>query len=440
MSVAAPVKQDNAEPRRPRLPNFVAFVLTIALVWLGGQFLTQGLSDNFLDSDPGGAVLWRGDSPDALTRFASAQLPVRRYQLAERLALKALRQAPLNARAISDYGLALDGEGDSRRADAVMNLAGQRSWRDVPTQIWLMRRRLLQGRYDEGFQHIDALLRQVDRYPPLPLTILAIAGLDPKAQKPLVERLSHAPSWRVPFFVFLAAAQRPDMDGVFNALLTGLAAGPTPPTDQELGYYLARLLREQEYQQAIQDWRRLSPPGSTGPALLNDGDFEKPPRATPFDWILANGVGWSSQIADAPGDGRGKALNVVYDGVSPPQLLLQYVVLAPGRYRFSGLFYDQSGQGAESLIWRLGCIGSSDALAKAPYPTGRQGEWRAFSVDLSVPATACPAQTLSLSADPGDVRKDVEVWYDNLAIVPIAAPAEPPAQSGGAPRQGGQSG
>jgi len=437
MSVAEPVKQDNAEPRRRRLPTFVGFVLTIAAVWLGGQFLTQGVSDYLLDNDPGLAVLWRGDSPDALTRFAAAQLPVRRYQLAERLAAKALQMAPLNASAISDYGLALDGAGDSGRADQVMTIAGQRSWRDVPTQIWLLRRRLLQGRYAEGFQHVDALLRQEDKYPPLPFAILAAAALDPKAVGPLVERLAQSPPWRVPFFIFIASAARPDLVGVDNALLTGLASTSAPPTDQELGFYLARLIHDQNYQQALADWRRLSPPGSVGNALVNNGDFEKPPRATPFDWILGSGVGWTAQIADAPGDGHGKALNVDYDGVSPTQPLLQYLVLPPGQYRLSGAFYDQSGQGADALSWRLTCPGAGTPLAAAPAPPGPQGAWRTFSVDLIVPPVSCPAQALALTADPGDVHKDIEVWYDNLAITPVASPGGTPAQSGGASPGGG---
>jgi hypothetical protein len=437
MSAAEPVKQDNTQPRRPRLPNFVAFILTIAAVWLGGQILTQGLSDNLLDSDPGAAVLWRGDSSEALARFSTSQLAAGRYALAERMALRSLLIAPLDATAISDYGLALDGVGDGARADRVMTIAGQRSWRNIPAQIWLMRHRLLQARFDEGFQHIDAMLRQVDKYPPLPLSILAVAALDPRAVGPLVHRLSYSPSWRLPFFIFIGAAQRQDMDGVFNNLLTGLAAGPSPPTDQELGYYLTRLLREQQYQQAVQDWRRLSPPGSIGLGLVNDGDFEKPLRATPFDWILADGVGWSAQIADAPGDDHGKALSIVYDGVSPPQLLQQYLILAPGQYRLSGMVFDQSGQGVDTLNWRLACAGSADWLAKATAPPGAQGVWRSFSADLTVPPTGCPAQALSLSADPGDVHKDVEVWYDNLAVTPIAAPSAAPAQSGGAPPGGG---
>ncbi|HEX3920102.1 MAG TPA: hypothetical protein VHW60_22415 [Caulobacteraceae bacterium] len=436
MSVAEPVKQDNAEPRRPRLPNFAAFILTIAVVWLGGQFVTQGVSDYLLDSNPGDAVLWRGDSSDALTRFASSLLPLKRYQLAQRIAGKALQLAPLNATAISAFGLALDGQGYADRADRVMTIAGQRSWRDIPTQVWLLRKRLLQGNYVDGFQHVDALLRQEDKYPPLPLAIMAAAAIDPKAVQPLVDRLAYSPPWRGPFFIFLAAAPRPELDTVDDALMTGLQATRAPPTDQELGYYLTRLLNEQKYQQAEQDWRRLSPPGVVTSAILSNGDFEKPARATPFDWIVVSGIGWTAQLADAPGEGHGKALNVDYDGVSPAQPLRQYLVLAPGAYRLSGMLYDQSGQGGDPLSWKIICAGATDTVASAPFVPGNQGEWRPFSVDLTVPPTGCPAQMLSLSADPGDVHKDIEVWYDNLAITQIAPPSGAPAQFGGAPASG----
>jgi hypothetical protein len=436
MSVAEPVKQDNAAPPRRRLPNFVGFVLTIALVFLAGQFITQGISDNFLDSDPPAAVLWRGDSPDALTRFAEAQLPVRRYQLAERLAAKALRLEPLNATAISAYGLALDGAGDTARADQVMTFAGERSWRDPPAQIWLLRRRLIQGRYAEGFAHIDALLRQETKYPPLPFAIMAAAALDPRAVQPLADRLALQPRWRDEFLDFLVSTPRVDFVDVEGALLTRLAASAAPATDEELANYLDRLLNDHRYEQAVADWRRLSPPGSVSNALINDGDFERPARQSPFDWTLGGGVGWTAQIADAPGPSRGKGLSVSYDGVSPPQLVRQFLVLAPGAYRLSGMAYDQSGQGADQMSWKLICVGASDPIAQIPFPQGNQGEWRAFTADLTVPATDCPVQNLSLSADPGDVHKDIEVWYDNLSIVQIAASAGANAQSAGASRGG----
>ncbi len=433
MSVAEPLKQDNAAPRRSRLPTFLAFILTIAAVWLAGQFVTQGLSDYFLDSNPGLAVAWRGDSPDALTRFATSLLPARRYELAARFARRALKLAPLNATAITAYGLALDGLGHANKADQVLTIAGERSWRDAPTQIWLLKRRLLQGRYAEGFAHVDALLRQEERYPPLPLAILAAAALDPKAVQPLADRLSFDPSWRVPFFIFLANAPRADFVDEEGALLTRLKGTSAPPTDQELGYYLSRLIHDQRYAEAEAAWRRLAPPGTASSTLLSNGDFEHPAGQSPFEWQLASGVGWTAQIAGAPGDGHGKALNVDYDGVSPPQPLRQFLVLAPGAYHFSGMGYDQSGQGAGSMVWQVACYGSSTVLASVAIPPGPSDEWRPFSVDFTVPSTACTAQTLSLTATPADVHEDINVWYDNLGVVPAKAPVAPGAQSGGAP-------
>jgi len=432
MSAAEPVRQDNAAPRRRRLPTFFGFLLTIAMVWLGGQFLTQGMSDYFLEFDPGAAVLWRGDSSDALTRFATAQLPAQHWELARRLAIRAIRLAPLNATAITAYGLALDGAGQTDKADQVLSLAGQRSWRDPPTQIWLLKRRLTQGQYAEGLAHLDALLRQEERYPPLPLAIMAAAGLDPKAQGPLAERLSYAPRWRTPFLQFLAGTPRTDFVDEEGALEARLMATSAPPTDEELNFYLSRLLREQRYADAEAAWRKLSPQSAASSALISDGDFEHPPRQTPFDWQLASGIGWTAQVGDAPGDGHGKALSVEYDGVSPVQPLRQYLVLAPGTYRFTGMGFDQGGQDADSMVWRIACDGSGDALGTAKILAGTPGQWRPFSADFTIPPTGCPAQMLLLTTSPGDVHKDIVVWYDNLAIAAVGAPVAPSAQSGGA--------
>ena len=208
---------------------------------------------------------------------------------------------------------------------------------------------------------------------------------------------------------------------VDNALLTGLAAGPTPPTDDELAVYLNRLLSEQKLPAGASDWRRLSPPGAGQAGLVNNGDFERPARATPFDWVLGNGVGWTAQVVQAPGNGHGKALNVDYDNVSPPQQLQQYLVLAPGQYRLSGMVFDQSGQGADSLSWRLSCAGARQALAGA---RDRRRPGRMARLQRGTDRAGRPVarrRRLALTADPGDVHKDIEVWYDNLAITPIAA-------------------
>src|SRR5579863_3466462 len=133
-----------AAPRRAP-PNFVGFLLTIAMVWLGGQFITQGVSDHLLKSDPELAVLWRGDSADAVAALARQRLVGHDRDGAARLAGRALQLAPLNASALTTYGLAMDLLGRQRQADAAMFVAGRLGWRDLVTQIWLFRRRLLAG-------------------------------------------------------------------------------------------------------------------------------------------------------------------------------------------------------------------------------------------------------------------------------------------------------
>src|SRR5580704_294270 len=131
-------------PRRPSLPNFISFVMAVALVWLGGQFIRQGVSDNvlLLGDDAESAMLWMGDSSDAVAQLARDRLhndPTG----AERLAVRALQLAPLNAPALTTYGLATSALHHRAIANQAMTLSGRRGWRDLVTQVWLFRRDLL---------------------------------------------------------------------------------------------------------------------------------------------------------------------------------------------------------------------------------------------------------------------------------------------------------
>ncbi|MGH6970913.1 MAG: hypothetical protein ACREEQ_04820, partial [Caulobacteraceae bacterium] len=231
---------------RTALPSAVGFVLTIAVVWLGGQYLTQGVSDELVASRPALAVLWRGDSADALAALAHKDLG-RNSGGAVRLSLKALQHAPLDTLALTTYGLAEARLGHRALADRAIALSGSRGWRDVLTQIWLFRSLLMQARLDAAFRHADALMRREDVNPPVLYRILAVAARDPPALDPLAARLAADPSWRQPFFASLATDPSPLSLGVYRALLERLAKGPTPPTSGEVGLYLSRLVSEQDY-------------------------------------------------------------------------------------------------------------------------------------------------------------------------------------------------
>jgi hypothetical protein len=413
---AAAVVSQAPAPRA--LPNFVGFVLTIALVWLGGQFITQGVSDYFLSSDPELAVLWRGDSADAVAALARERLIGRDRDGAARLAGRALQLTPLNASAMTTYGIAMDELGRQPQADRAMTVAGRLGWRDVVTQIWLLRRLLLAGDFDAAMNHADALMRRENEVPRALLAAMTAAARDPRMVDPLARHMAQNPSWRGPLLVFLSYDAKPPATDVAHALLTRLAAGPTPPTNDELAVYLRRLVGDQRFGEAASEWRSLTH-GAAETGYIYDGDFARPPGQTPFDWTYSEGVGWSVDVADAPGQARGQALRLEYDGVSPPGLVRQMLVLPPGAYRLSGRAYSDGDAGPKALAWGVVCATTGQALATVPTPQTKN-QWSAFAAELSVPSDRCPAQWLTLSAEPGDMRADIDVWYDDLRIAPIA--------------------
>ena len=410
-------------PRRPTLPNFVSFVMAVALVWLGGQFIRQGVSDNLLNDKPELAMLWMGDSSDAVAQLARYRLRTRDPSGAARLAKKALQLSPLNAPALTTFALAMDAQRQQAVAGRAMTLAGQRSWRDLVTQIWLFRRDLLAADFKDAFDHADALMRRVPAPPAPVLRLLALAARNPTAIDPLAERLAANPGWRQFFFVYLGAYEKPPATDVTGQLLTRLQAGPpaSRPTDEEIGFYLAALAVQGKFQEAEAAWRQLTPGARAG--YVHDGDFERPARTTPFDWWLNSGVGWTASIADSPDPTHGRALRIDYDGVSKPIALRQLVVLPPGGYRLSGRMLDAGDGGSAGFAWRVICFGAADPLAKAPSPAGAAGQWHTFSADFVVPASNCPAQLLDLAVDRGDIQKDITLWYDDLAIAPVAGVA-----------------
>ena len=418
-----PGAPDTGAARRP-LPNFVGFVLTIAMVWLGGQFVTQGVSDYLLSSDPELAVFCRGDSADAVAALARKRLTARNWDGAARLAGRALQLAPLNASALTTYGIAMDQPGQPQQAGRAMALAGKLGWRDIVTQLWLLRQRLLAGDYKAAFDHADALMRRQNVPPRALYAALATAARDPRSTEPLARRLADNPPWRLPFFVFLTVYAQPPETDVARALMVRLANGPTPPTNSELAVYLRSLVSDQRFDEAARDWRLLTR-GAGQSGYVYDGAFARPPGQTPFDWTYHGAVGWSVDVTDSPGQGHGQALRVEYDGVSPPQPVRQLLILPPGAYRLSGRSYDDGEADPKVLAWRISCTATGQTLASVPTPGGA-GQWNAFSVELLAPPARCPAQWLALSAEPGDVRTDIAVWYDDIAVTPL-----PAAPSGG---------
>jgi hypothetical protein len=396
--------------------GWAAFGLIVGMIWLAGQILTQGMADHYAPQKPAAAVLWRGDSADALASLAQQRLIARDPDHAALFARKALQRWPLDVAALSTLGVAMDQAGRSQPADAVMTLAGQLSWRDGLAQAWLFGHRAIQGRYDEAMQRADALLRRPISFRPQLYASLAGAIHDPRAIEPLARRLELEPSWRTEFVAGLGPNAKPEDEPAVHALLVALAKGRAPPTNEELGLYLQRTITAQDWPRAVAALRELSHATPAAGEYLYDGDFDRGPGVAPFDWTILQSVGASTLVAGDPAETHGKALRVEYDGFASSEFAKQLLVMPPGDYVLSGKIRQETQEAPRQLSWSVQCASDNRVLAKASGDGARQGQWVEFRTPITVPATGCPGQWLQLSADAGDRHSEIVVWYDDLSV------------------------
>jgi hypothetical protein len=339
----------------------------------------------------------------------------------------ALAQDPLNLGALRELGLGFDRRGDLARADSILSFVGRRTWRDGPTEVWLLRRRLDQGRYREAFESADSLLRRDagGATRPILFQLLAAAADLPEARPALTARLAAGPWWRGDFLTELAT--RGSTDGA-EAVFAALARGPTPPIPDEYGPLIARLARSGDLGGAYAAWRSIVRPGGSAPPALRDGDFTGVSDSTPFTWSSAAGAGASSEIVGLEAR-AGRSLRVDYDGYSSASLPAQLLVDTPRRY---SLVWRQRLDPAtpERLFWRVRCADTNQVLARAPRAAPG---WRDAMMAVETPPAGCIAQWLELAAAPAERRAPVTGWYAAFRLRPETGAASAHA---GAAEQG----
>jgi hypothetical protein len=322
-------------------------------------------------------------------------------------ALHRIREDPLDIAALRGLGLERERTGRTTEAEALLSFVGRRTWRDAPTQAWLLRRRLSQGRLEEAFETADSILRQDwlgATRPALFGMMTAAAGLV-EARPSLEARLAAAPSWRTDFLQGLDA--HGDAAGAVQVLVA-LAAGGTPPKPEEYTLLITRLVAGGDYKGAHEAWSVIS--RRVGVAEL--GDFSGPSDQTPFTWSDAEGVGATSEAGSSP---DGSALRIDYDGFSTPRLPARLLVSPSGRWR---LTWRETGdaEAPRRLYWRVRCAQSGQVLARSDTasPGGRDRQ-----MAFEIPATGCGGQWLELIATPAERRDPVTASYESMKIAAL---------------------
>ena len=328
-----------------------------------------------------------------------------------------LSRDPLDLEALRTLGLRLDRLGRSDEADQVLSFVGRRTWRDGPTQVWLMRRRLAQDRLEEAFESADSLLRRdaEETTRPALFALFVAAAEHDDARAALTTRLAAAPWWRADFLQTLGA--RADVAGA-RTVFAALAAGPTPPAPAEYGPFINRLVSERDYVEALSAWRQIA--RKAGTEGLRDGAFSGVSDHTPFTWSAAEGVGGASAAAPSPDGSAIRTLRVDYDGYASPLMPAQ--LLVPGPERYVVTWRERiDPPGSERLFWRVRCADSGQVLARAPAVDSgfaAPSVWRAKSMDVQPPSVGCAGQWLELATAAGERREAVTAWFADFQMRP----------------------
>lgn len=335
---------------------------------------------------------------------------VQRRGLLDAATLDAVRAAaralPLDARAYLILGHQQLLERRPRAAVATLQ-AGQRlDPRQRLIHLLLLDQYLRTGRYGDAAEQFSVLARLVS------------TARGPIAQA--MAMMAEAPATRDA--VRRTLATNPQLE---RAVLTVLARSNTPPTSlfalaspaaiadagdaESWGPVLiAHLVAQQRYDLAHAAWARVYRLSAVqADAPIFDAALRTAPTRSAFDWSLAAGSLGAADLRDG-------ALAIDYYGRESGDLASQLLVLKPGRYQYSFVVDAGRSDTAPRLFWMLTCaLGGKPALLNVPVVAAAGP--RRVAAELVVPRD-CPAQTLALRGEAGDLPAPVSVTIRDLKM------------------------
>jgi hypothetical protein len=273
---------------------------------------------------------------------------------------------------------------------------------------------------------IGALDRLVEAYPdareiafPV-LARLLVSGEQGAAWARIAAR---RPEW-MGSFITSSCAKGVDPAFLVPLLLDRLAQGRTRA--EEAGCVIDKLRDSDRWEQAYQVWLNTLPRERMNDVgFIYNGSFEHAASGLGFDWRPTHArerdVGHSVEMAQALGVAGKRALRVSYNGKRQAGTpILQYLALAPGRYRVSGLAHPQSITAGRGVQWTVRCVsaGQQRAVLAASERFVGSSEWRPFTFEFAI-APDCPGQVLQLElagAADGAMYLSGLAWFDELVL------------------------
>lgn len=355
--------------------------------------------------------------PERVLAAATLALVQRRGRLdtATLGAVRAAAQAaPMDARAflILGHQQLLD----RRPGAAVATLqAGQRlDPRQRLIHLLLLDQYLTTGRYGDAAEQFSVLARLVGTAQTSIARAMASLSQSPATRDAVRRSLATNPGLER---IVLASLARSDTSPAsLFSLATPAAMADAGAAESWGPVLIARLVAQRRYGAARAAWVRIYrlSAAQTG-APIFDADFGTTPTRSAFDWSLAAGSLGAADLRDG-------ALAITFYGRESGELVRQLLVLKPGQYRFSVVVDAGRSDTAPRLFWSLACA-SQEGAQLMTVPVVAAARQRRIGADAHVPPD-CPAQTLTLRGEAGDLPAPVSVTLRDPALRSLPAVGE----------------
>ena len=309
------------------------------------------------------------------------------------LALRAIANAPLNARGFRLLAEVTDNQAEVR---FLMQEAFKRSRRESTAVLWLMNDSFSRNDFADVIAKGDVLLRTRAQLAPVVMDFFSRVIVIPEARGLLVSLLAGKPKWRGTFFNTLPKIVRDD-DALLE-LMVALKDIDGVPSTQELEPYLDSLVNKRRVDFAYNAWLQLMPQEKLASlGLLHNPSFAENPSGLPFDWSIKRGHNAMVDFVALP-DARGERAvryRFGYGRAKFPETS-QILMLPPGPYHLEGALRGLLNT-RRGLRWELRCRGGQRPLAETDMIYGNPQHWQNFVLNADVPdQDDCRAQTLRL--------------------------------------------
>lgn len=323
---------------------------------------------------------------------------------AAQAAARALQRNPTLPGAARILAMQAAMRGDDRQSDRLLDYSAHMSRRDIPTQFWLLEKRVQANDVGGALAHFGIALQVAPSTRDVLFPVLSSALSQRHLRRPIAELAHRGDSWRSDFLHYAGANADPASAG---SLFLTLAALGTPPSAAHLGGLIERLVNAGNFAGAARLYAIADRGWHLGdPAAQLDGAFARAGDLPPFGWELNQNVAWRGPRPDQAGN---EALLINLPETGEDWAARKLIIVPPGAYRLAGAYGVFEGSPGRLRV-EIACSRGGTVVASLGSGPGRG----ALDGTINIPAS-CTQQWLTVQAAGSDAGAG-KMWLDDLRL------------------------